>query len=49
MGHIIPAGTGFDHHRKVRLKPLVEMPEEAESQEPAPSPLLAAAENPLLG
>ena len=25
MGHIIPAGTGFDHHRKVRLKPLVEL------------------------
>jgi DNA-directed RNA polymerase subunit beta' len=24
MGHIIPAGTGFEHHRKVRLKPLVE-------------------------
>src|SRR5215216_5936725 len=29
MGHIIPAGTGFDHHRKVRLKPLVEIEEEA--------------------
>jgi DNA-directed RNA polymerase subunit beta' len=28
MGHIIPAGSGFDHHRKVRLKPLVELPEE---------------------
>ena len=26
MGHIIPAGTGFDHHRKARLKPLVEFP-----------------------
>ena len=25
MGHIIPAGTGFDHHRKARLKPLVEL------------------------
>src|SRR5512136_538418 len=33
MGHIIPAGTGFDHHRKVRLKPLVEISEE---EEPAP-------------
>jgi DNA-directed RNA polymerase subunit beta' len=28
MGHIIPAGTGFDLHRKVVLKPLVELPEE---------------------
>jgi DNA-directed RNA polymerase subunit beta' len=24
MGHIIPAGTGFDYHRRVTLKPLVE-------------------------
>ncbi|MSU19821.1 MAG: DNA-directed RNA polymerase subunit beta' [Pedosphaera sp.] len=24
MGHIIPAGTGYDRHRKVHLKPLVE-------------------------
>src|SRR5499427_1115360 len=24
MGHIIPAGTGYDFHRKVNLKPLVE-------------------------
>src|SRR5215471_4989513 len=48
MGHIIPAGTGFDHHRKVRLKPLVELIEE----EPAPpeAPVeLTAAENPLVG
>ncbi len=45
MGHIIPAGTGFDHHRKVTLKPLVELPDEPEPQEePA-----AAAENPLVG
>ncbi|MGO8675792.1 MAG: DNA-directed RNA polymerase subunit beta' [Limisphaerales bacterium] len=49
MGHIIPAGTGFDYHRKVRLKPLVELQEETEPQEPAPNALLAAAENPLLG
>ena len=28
MGHIIPAGTGFDMHRKARLKPLVELEEE---------------------
>jgi len=33
MGHIIPAGTGFDMHRKVTLKPLVEpLP----AEEPAP-------------
>ena len=32
MGHIIPAGTGYDSHRKTRIKPLVEIPEE----EPAP-------------
>src|SRR6185436_5973643 len=24
MGHIIPAGTGFNNHRQVALKPLVE-------------------------
>ncbi|HLH55273.1 MAG TPA: DNA-directed RNA polymerase subunit beta' [Verrucomicrobiae bacterium] len=48
MGHIIPAGTGFDHHRKVRLKPLVEIVEEPEPEE-APAPALAAAENPLVG
>jgi DNA-directed RNA polymerase subunit beta' len=47
MGHIIPAGTGFDHHRKVRLKPLVEIAEEPEPEE-APSPLVVA-ENPLVG
>ena len=29
MGHIIPAGTGFDLHRKVKIKPLVELEEEA--------------------
>jgi DNA-directed RNA polymerase subunit beta' len=28
MGHIIPAGTGFTHHRKIALKPLVELPPE---------------------
>ena len=25
MGHIIPAGSGFDLHRKISLKPLVEV------------------------
>ena len=32
MGHIIPAGSGYPYHRKARLKPLVELPEE----EPSP-------------
>ncbi len=46
MGHIIPAGTGFDHHRKVTLKPLVELPEEPLLEESGEQP---AAENPLVG
>jgi DNA-directed RNA polymerase subunit beta' len=33
MGHIIPAGTGYDLHRKVHLKPLVE---ELPVEEPNP-------------
>jgi DNA-directed RNA polymerase subunit beta' len=49
MGHIIPAGTGFDHHRKARLKPMVEVEDEPEAEEATASPLVAAAENPLLG
>jgi DNA-directed RNA polymerase subunit beta' len=41
MGHIIPAGTGYGHHRKVEIKPLVEpLPLE---EEPAP------VEEPLVG
>jgi len=28
MGHIIPAGSGFELHRRTRIKPLVELPEE---------------------
>jgi DNA-directed RNA polymerase subunit beta' len=44
MGHIIPAGTGFDMHRRAHLKPLVEIPDEPEAEEPAEAP----AENPLL-
>jgi DNA-directed RNA polymerase subunit beta' len=41
MGHIIPAGTGFDKHRKVALKPLVKVePEE---------PVAPVAEGSLLG
>ena len=47
MGHIIPAGTGFDHHRKVRLKPLVEIQEEPEQPEPAPLSL-TGSDNPLV-
>jgi DNA-directed RNA polymerase subunit beta' len=46
MGHIIPAGTGFDHHRKVRLKPLVEIAEEPPPEE---VPVLEEAPNPLVG
>ena len=42
MGHIIPAGSGFDFHRKTHIKPLVEIEEE----EPAPAEQ-PAAENPL--
>jgi DNA-directed RNA polymerase subunit beta' len=34
MGHIIPAGSGYDSHRKVRLKPLVEQPAEQPASEP---------------
>src|SRR5882757_7845575 len=44
MGHIIPAGTGYDYHRKVKLKTLVEVVEEEPA--PAPEPALVAA-NPL--
>jgi len=46
MGHIIPAGTGFDYHRKVKLKALVEISDEPEPEE---LPALAEAENPLVG
>ncbi len=35
MGHIIPAGTGFDYHRKLEIKPLVE-PLPVEELPPAP-------------
>ncbi len=37
MGHIIPAGTGYQLHRRVDLKPLVEPPA---MEEPEPLPLL---------
>jgi len=38
MGHIIPAGTGYDLHRKLSIKPLVEVPEE---EPPAELPAVA--------
>jgi len=31
MGHIIPAGTGFDMHRRVKIKPLVEIDDEPDA------------------
>jgi len=45
MGHIIPAGSGFDYHRKVSIKALVDIPDEPEpeqTEEPVEH------ENPLL-
>jgi len=42
MGHIIPAGTGYDYHRKVKLKALVELNEEI------PTEAALVAENPLV-
>jgi DNA-directed RNA polymerase subunit beta' len=33
MGHIIPAGTGYDLHRKLTIKALVEVPEEEPAAE----------------
>jgi len=45
MGHIIPAGTGFDYHRKTQIRALVDIPDEPEVEE-LPEP--AAEENPLL-
>ena len=45
MGHIIPAGTGFDYHRNIKLKHLVDLPEEPEQEESS----AAESGNPLLG
>ena len=43
MGHLIPAGTGFELHRRVRVKPLVEVPdEEPEPESSAPVDLTAS-------
>ncbi len=38
MGHIIPAGTGFNFHRKVKLNPLVEIEEPEPEPEQIPAP-----------
>jgi DNA-directed RNA polymerase subunit beta' len=46
MGHIIPAGTGFDLHRKLRIRPMVELEPEPEVLEVGDE---AAAPQPLLG
>jgi DNA-directed RNA polymerase subunit beta' len=44
MGHIIPAGTGFNEHRDVKLKPLVEIEEPPPSEEPISSVISPASE-----
>ncbi len=45
MGHIIPAGTGFDYHRKTKIRALVDVPDEPEVEETSEP---VAEENPLL-
>ena len=45
MGHIIPAGTGFDYHRKTQIRALVDIPDEPEVEETTEH---AEEENPLL-
>jgi DNA-directed RNA polymerase subunit beta' len=47
MGHIIPAGTGYQLHRRIELKPLVELPP-VEETEVVPPPAVPAAEQPLV-
>jgi DNA-directed RNA polymerase subunit beta' len=37
IGHIIPAGTGFNKHRKIFVKPLVETGFQQEEQQAAVS------------
>ncbi len=46
MGHIIPAGTGFHLHRRLRLKPLVELPPENEVAEAMDLSRLAQGDEP---
>src|SRR5271170_6486514 len=45
MGHIIPAGTGFDYHRKTQIRALVDIPDEPEVEETSEA---TEEENPLL-
>ena len=47
MGHIVPAGTGADLHRDVKLKPLVEEIEAPETEEEEKEEPIF--DNPLLG
>jgi DNA-directed RNA polymerase subunit beta' len=47
MGHIVPAGTGSDLHRNVRLKPMTEEIAEAPSEEEEQEERIF--DNPLLG
>jgi DNA-directed RNA polymerase subunit beta' len=47
MGHIVPAGTGADIHRDVKLKPLVEEIEAPEAEEEEKEEPIF--DNPLLG
>jgi DNA-directed RNA polymerase subunit beta' len=41
MGHIIPAGTGFNYHRKAKLNPLVEIEEPEPQPDQIPSAMAA--------
>ncbi|MCU0770773.1 MAG: DNA-directed RNA polymerase subunit beta' [Verrucomicrobia bacterium] len=47
MGHIIPAGTGYDLHRKLRIRPLVEVVETSEPMDITSS--AEPGENPIAG
>ena len=47
MGHIVPAGTGADLHRNVRLKPMTEEIADARSEEEEQEERIF--DNPLLG
>jgi hypothetical protein len=47
MGHIVPAGTGADLHRNVRLKPMTEEIADAPSEEEEQEECIF--DNPLLG
>jgi hypothetical protein len=47
MGHIVPAGTGAELHRNVRLKPMTEEIADKPSEEEAKEEPIF--DNPLLG